>query len=152
MAARDTDLDNLEAVATDDVEALDDFDAEFDDPMEVDDEDDDLDAADADAFDADEDADEALEDELDPDADLDPAEELPSGDGPEEGQSDVAAEPSVDLDAFEEIEDETLVRAVADDDEVEGLREGEFICRSCYMAKRESALADPDRMLCRDCV
>lgn len=39
----------------------------------------------------------------------------------------------------------------ADDDDLDGLRDGEFVCRSCFMAKRESALADPKRMLCRDC-
>lgn len=52
-------------------------------------------------------------------------------------------------------DDEALVAAVADDDvegdDADGLRHGEFVCRSCYMAKRESALADPKRMLCRDC-
>lgn len=40
--------------------------------------------------------------------------------------------------------------SVEEDDAV--LREGEFVCRSCYMAKRETALADPDKLLCRDCV
>jgi hypothetical protein len=52
-------------------------------------------------------------------------------------------------------EDEIVAAVEADDDEededVDGLREGEFVCRSCFMAKRESALADPERMLCRDC-
>ena len=38
-----------------------------------------------------------------------------------------------------------------DDSDDDSLREGEFVCRSCFMAKRESALADPERMLCRDC-
>ena len=38
-----------------------------------------------------------------------------------------------------------------DDDEIEGLRAGEFVCRGCFMAKRETQLADPDRLLCRDC-
>jgi hypothetical protein len=52
-------------------------------------------------------------------------------------------------------EDEIVAAVEADDDEddedVDGLREGEFVCRSCFMAKRESALADSARMLCRDC-
>jgi len=52
-------------------------------------------------------------------------------------------------------EDEIVAAVEADDDEddedVDGLREGEFVCRSCFMAKRESALADAARMLCRDC-
>ena len=29
---------------------------------------------------------------------------------------------------------------------------GEFVCRSCFLVKSESQLADPARMLCRDCV
>ena len=29
---------------------------------------------------------------------------------------------------------------------------GEFVCRSCFLVKNESQLADEARMLCRDCV
>lgn len=53
------------------------------------------------------------------------------------------------------LEDDEIAVVVAetdeDDDEEDSLREGEFVCRSCFMAKRESALADPEAMLCRDC-
>lgn len=28
----------------------------------------------------------------------------------------------------------------------------EFVCQSCFLVKHPSQLADPDRMLCRDCV
>ena len=28
----------------------------------------------------------------------------------------------------------------------------EFVCRSCFLVKHPSQLADPKRMLCRDCV
>jgi hypothetical protein len=55
---------------------------------------------------------------------------------------------------FDDEDDEKLVSAVTgddDEDEFEGLREGEFVCRSCYMAKRDTQLADPERLLCRDC-
>lgn len=68
-------------------------------------------------------------------------------------EDDEDAEVDLPLPPFDE---ETLT-VVPDDDEdddpdgLDDLREGEFVCRSCYMAKRESALADPDRMLCRDC-
>jgi hypothetical protein len=56
---------------------------------------------------------------------------------------------------FDDDEDE-LVAAVAgveddDDEEIDGLRQGEFVCRSCYMAKLETQLADAEAMLCRDC-
>jgi hypothetical protein len=29
---------------------------------------------------------------------------------------------------------------------------GEFVCRSCFLVKSESQLADATRVLCRDCV
>lgn len=29
---------------------------------------------------------------------------------------------------------------------------GEFVCRSCFLVKSETQLADPKRLLCRDCV
>jgi len=28
----------------------------------------------------------------------------------------------------------------------------EFVCRSCFLVKNSSQLADPKRLLCRDCV
>lgn len=28
----------------------------------------------------------------------------------------------------------------------------EFVCKSCYLVKKKSQLADPERMFCRDCV
>lgn len=65
----------------------------------------------------------------------------------------VVAPPDASFD--DEGDDEGIVAAVTgeDDDgqEVEGLRDGEFVCRSCYMAKRETQLADPERLHCRDC-
>lgn len=58
------------------------------------------------------------------------------------------------------LEDDEIAAVVAatdedvdpDEDDEDALKEGEFICRSCFMAKRDSALADEDAMLCRDCV
>lgn len=56
---------------------------------------------------------------------------------------------------FDDEDDDAIVAAVTgddeDDDEIEGLREGEFVCRACYMAKRDTQLADPERLICRDC-
>ena len=53
------------------------------------------------------------------------------------------------------LDDDEVAEVVVEDDEDDGeddeLRDGEFICRSCFMAKRESALVDADLMLCRDC-
>jgi hypothetical protein len=56
--------------------------------------------------------------------------------------------------AFDDDEDDVVAVVVDDDDdgdEIEGVRAGEFVCRRCYMAKRETQLADADRLLCRDC-
>ncbi len=59
--------------------------------------------------------------------------------------------------AFDDEDDVRVVAAVTGDDEeddddgIDGLRDGEFVCRSCYMAKLESQLADAEQMYCRDC-
>ncbi|MEX0953417.1 MAG: hypothetical protein WDZ26_06270 [Nitriliruptoraceae bacterium] len=80
----------------------------------------------------------------------------------------------VDLDtaaAAEEVEDDEAEATVAsvigvfddepvvgaDDDgedladDVDGIREREFVCRRCHLAKRDTQLADEKAMLCRDC-
>ncbi|MEX1164581.1 MAG: hypothetical protein WEB03_13490, partial [Nitriliruptor sp.] len=83
--------------------------------------------------------------------------EVPLEEGVEADEDPDAVVPAVPADAAFDDEDEAAVSAVTldddDDDEdgIEGLRDGEFVCRSCYMAKRESQLADADRLLCRDC-
>lgn len=67
-------------------------------------------------------------DDVDPDADdEDRAAQMPFDEGPE------------------------LVAVASGDDEIEGLREGEFVCRGCHIARRETQLADEARQLCRDC-
>lgn len=56
--------------------------------------------------------------------------------------------------AFDDEEDAGVAAALEDDEldgGIEGLRDGEFVCRSCYMAKAASQLADADALLCRDC-
>ena len=99
------------------------------------------------------------EEDLDTDEDLDddPTEltatpvETDDEDTESEGEAVVPPDASFD----DEDDDEGIVAAVTgeddDDQEVEGLRDGEFVCRSCYMAKRDTQLADPERLLCRDC-
>lgn len=47
--------------------------------------------------------------------------------------------------------DEDLDVVAADDDDLEGLRDGEFVCSSCHLARRDTQLADSKRLLCRDC-
>ncbi len=65
---------------------------------------------------------------------------------------EAAVDDEGEVDAPFDDEEPEVVRAVEDlDDSVEGLREGEFVCRSCYMAKRDTQLAEPTRQLCLDC-
>jgi len=99
----------------------------------------------------------------------------PSGSESEDDEGDADDESSEDLDeaiAAEDEGDEEETTGVAvvppeaefdddapvasvddedDDEEIEGVRDGEFVCRSCFMAKRDTQLADADRLLCRDC-
>ncbi len=119
------------------------------DPVEAADEvaadEDDLDGF-TDVEDDDEDLDGDEDDELDEDFDdADPADT--DVDDPVGSEDDVVTPLLLDEDDVAEV--------VADDDDEDGeddeLRDGEFICRSCFMAKRESALVDADLMLCRDC-
>lgn len=96
-------------------------------------------------------ADETLDDEDPTELTADPVD---PAEGDEEGaaQSDVPAPPEASFD--DESDDEGLVAAVTGEDdepEVEGLKDGEFVCRSCFMAKRDTQLADPEQLLCRDC-
>ncbi len=128
----DDDLDPTEALdeLADDEEELDGFSDVEDDDLDFDGDDE----LEDDALDSDE-----LDDELD-----EGAEEL------EEGIGELA---SVE-DPNSLLDDEAVIAAAVvedDDDDEDELRDGEFVCRSCFMAKRESALADPGRMLCRDC-
>ena len=117
---------------------------------------DDLDADDAfeaeDAFGEEEadDDDELEEEPLDTDEVLEIADPDADGDAAE-GAGTVAPPPEA---TFDDEDDHKIVSAVTGEDEdveVEGLREGEFVCRSCYMAKRDTQLADPELLLCRDC-
>lgn len=80
-------------------------------------------------------------------------EELGDGDAFDDGDA-VAVTDAAMLATFDADDAEAIVALVEDDDEDDegdGVREGEFVCRSCFMAMRMSALADPDAMLCRDC-
>ena len=69
------------------------------------------------------------------------------------GDAEVDDEEGDELPSLLEDDEIAVVVAEADEDEDEedALKDGEFICQSCFMAKRESALADPEAMLCRDC-
>lgn len=75
-----------------------------------------------------------------------PLEELASeSEAPDEDEDDDVPLLLTKDEEFEDYEDD-------DDAEVEGLREGEFVCSDCSMVFRLTALADAKAMLCRDCV
>lgn len=85
--------------------------------------------------------------------------EVASGFVDPDGEGFTDADPSVETDPEDDgpaepmpFDDEPELVAVASaEEEVEGLREGEFVCRGCYIARRETQLADEERQLCRDC-
>lgn len=80
------------------------------------------------------------------------AEALPDEVGDDELDATPAVVPSEA--AFDDEEDAAVAAVTSDDDdedEIDGLRAGEFVCRSCYMAKLETQLADAERVYCRDC-
>ena len=82
--------------------------------------------------------------DFDGDGDGDGDEELPEGELDEDDDGTV-------LPSLLEDDEIAVVVAESEDDDEDALRDGEFVCRSCFMAKRESALADAEAMLCRDC-
>lgn len=110
---------------------------------------------------------EDLEDVLDEDAD---EEELPEGftvvdagegdavDDDDEALGRTAAPAAVDDDDRAAAVIEAATRGVPpgeDDDDEDDLavqRAGEFVCRRCYLVKRDTQLARPRLQICRDCV
>ncbi len=160
--ARPDDDDLLDPVEAADVAAdePDETDGFTEGSFDADDEDDDAlaDEADDDALVDDELGDPALEDALeggalDDDAELDDPvleEAALVADG-----TDEPVPPTAALETGTGFDDESIAVVGGDedldDDEVDGIRDGEFVCRSCFLAKRETQLADPERMLCRDC-
>ncbi len=123
----------------------------FDDGLEVLVADDDLDEPDLSD-------DDDLDDDLDDD-DLDddglPDETLEAEDLDDLEEDELAAAVASAAGTFDD--DEIVAVVVTEDDEdddtdgLDGIRDGEFVCRSCHLARRETQLADAKRLLCRDC-
>ena len=89
------------------------------------------------------------QDRVSEDEDLEVAEAAEAGDSDDEEDTlDVAVIPPEA--AFDEGEDE-IVAAIAVEEEPDEIRDGEFVCRGCHLAKRDTQLADEKAMLCRDC-
>lgn len=143
-----TDKPEAPPVDVDDVETDDhDLDADDIDPDDLDPDDldvDDIDAADVDGDDLDADV---IEDDVEVADDFEEDEPAPAED-------EVEIVPLATFDDTDEDDDELLV--VADDegddeDEQDAVKEGEFVCRSCFLVKGPSQLADAKNLLCRDC-
>jgi hypothetical protein len=59
----------------------------------------------------------------------------------------------LDEEEYDEDEEDTEADDRADPtSRIPPKRPGEFVCRSCFLVKHPSQLADPERMLCSDCV
>lgn len=151
MAARRQRRDDPAVVERGDEDALD--------PVEAADVDDDTDELeDAGMSEIDDEFDED-DDEDGNDEDDDESVEVPLEEGlsAEDDDATTSVTTAIPADAAFDDEDESRVVAAVvnedddDDSGIDGLRDEEFVCRSCYMAKRDSQLADPERMLCRDC-
>ncbi|TVR35315.1 MAG: hypothetical protein EA388_07405 [Nitriliruptor sp.] len=150
MAARTTSQRaasaDLEEADVDASTAADPFDDEPDDVLEADD---------GPSADLDDDEETDTEDDL-VDGDLAADEELPDAED-DDADEETVATALVTPDAAFDDDDDGLVAVVAgdddedDDEEIEGLRDGEFVCRSCHLAMRDTQLADPKNMICRDC-
>lgn len=116
-------------------------------------------AFDDDEFDDELDLDDVLDDDLDDvlDDDPDDDDEEAAGESAEVlaalelgDDDDTEVVPVLEShDAFDDLRDLAADGADGTDDEV---HDGEFICRSCFMAKKETTMADEDRLLCNDCV
>ena len=88
----------------------------------------------------------------------------------EEDAAAEGAEPETSLDEIiakkadepapeEEAEEESVLETTRGDERVEPLavkvvpqQATEFVCKSCYLVKHRSQLADKRKMFCRDCV
>ncbi len=142
-------VDEPDALVDDDLEVDDDLGVDEPDELVVDDDDDDELGVSTDLLDdEDEDADEPAPVAAKVDEDED------------EDEDEVEASLDVILKerlVVEEVEDDEEDLAEVDErsDGVERVlpkQPGEFVCRSCFLVKHPSQLADSARMLCRDCV
>ncbi|MGC8463580.1 MAG: DUF4193 family protein [Acidimicrobiales bacterium] len=146
-------VDEPDALVDDDLEVEDDLGVdEPDELVVVDDDDDDLgvstDLLDDDDEDEDEPAPVAAK------ADEDDDEEEDEDEDEVEASLDVILKERLVVEEVEDDEDE-LTEVDERSDGVERVlpkQPGEFVCRSCFLVKHPSQLADATRMLCRDCV
>ena len=95
-----------------------------------------------------------LDEEIEEDLDVEDEEEE-EGDDEDEGSTVATTTTAAAADEEEEEDDEEVPETEERADtstKVLPKRPGEFVCESCFLLKHPSQLADPVRMLCRDCV
>jgi hypothetical protein len=137
-----------ESAALGDDDALD-ADVIEDDDLEVDLDDDEIEDIEEDPLD--DDVDVAVLDEDDDEVDVEVAEILTASPA-------AVVERSGDAEDEEEEEEPDDEEATDQEDKTEGnervlpKQPDEFVCRSCFLVKHPSQLADKKKMLCRDCV
>lgn len=147
--------DELDDVAVpDELDELEDLD-DLEDEADADDEDDDLESVDQ--------LEETEEEDDEPAVETDtlvrPEHEAEDEDEDEPDDEDVEASLDVILKERLVVEDEPEDEELTDGDDRSEISErvlpkqpDEFVCRSCFLVKHPSQLADPVNMLCRDCV
>lgn len=86
-------------------------------------------------------------------------EEEPAAEPPEASLDEIIAKKADETAPEEEAEEESVLETGRGDERVEPLavkvvpqQATEFVCKSCYLVKHRSQLADKRRMFCRDCV
>ena len=87
------------------------------------------------------------------------AEAAEAGDEPETSLDEIIAKKAAEPAPEEEAEEESVLETSRGDERVEPLavkvvpqQATEFVCKSCYLVKHRSQLADKRKMFCRDCV
>ncbi len=86
-------------------------------------------------------------------------EEAVEGAEPETSLDEIIAKKAEEPAPEEEAEEESVLETTRGDERVEPLavkvvpqQATEFVCKSCYLVKHRSQLADKRKMFCRDCV
>jgi uncharacterized protein DUF4193 len=97
------------------------------------------------------------EEEIEEDEEADPAAE--SAEEPETSLDEIIAKKAEEPAPEEEADEESVLEPSRGDERVEPLsvkvvpqQPTEFVCKSCYLVKHRSQLADKKKMFCRDCV
>jgi hypothetical protein len=101
----------------------------------------------------------AMPEEPEEGAETEEEEPAAEGDEPETSLDEIIAKKAAEPAPEEEAEEESVLETSRGDERVEPLavkvvpqQPTEFVCKSCYLVKHRSQLADKRKMFCRDCV